>query len=246
MNIYIKWYEKLVIGLFSLFLVIIAIWISVVPLTKSKAFYLYEFKKNDTVEVTGYSMEELEVIAVKIIDYLFNKTDDMQVEINDEIVFSNQALIHMSDVRDLYNDGRTLAFSILFFTIAMGLFIWYNFSRLKKYLFKYTVVIYSLIGLLIIVIGIFAIIDFDLVFDIFHRIIFPNEQKYNDAFFGSVSNYEEIPGVDNLMLIKILSIGLFMDVGIIVGSFAIVVIISWSIVCFIFKKKHNKKEVQNV
>lgn len=245
MDINIKWYEKLIIGLFSLFLVIIAVWITVVPLTKSKDFYMYEYKKNDTVATTGYSTEELEVITDSIINFLFNVSDDMQVEIDGEIVFSNQALIHMSDVRDLYNGGQVLAFAILFFTIAMGVFIFYNYRRLKGHLFKYSIVVYSLVGVLILVIGIFAIIDFDLVFDIFHRVIFPDDQKYNDAFFSSVSNYEEYPGVDNLMLVKILSIGLFMDVGIIVGSFAVFVIIAWIVYCYIVKKKSKKDELKN-
>lgn len=246
MNIKINWYDKLIISFFSLFLVIIAVWITVVPLTKSKDFYMYEYKQNNTVEVTGYSLEELSVITDGIIGFLFNKTDDMQVTIDGENVFSNQALIHMSDVRDLYNGGQVLAIAILFFTIAMGIFIIYNYKRLKNQLFKYSIIVYSLIGTIILLIGVFAIIDFDTVFDIFHRIIFPDEQKFNDAFFGVTSNYDEAPGTDNLMLVKILSIGLFMDVGIIVGSFAVIVIIVWTIYCFILRKKHNKKEVENV
>lgn len=232
----IKWHEKLMIQLFSLFLVIVAIWVVVIPITMSKAFYLYEFQKNDVVNATGYSMQQLSVIADSIIGFLFHRIDTMQVEIGGQIVFSNQALIHMSDVRDLYDGGLIIGFVIFILTFAMGCYMFFKRKKFKNHLFKHTMIIYAVVGTVLLAVLVFAIINFDLVFDFFHHVIFPDPQKYNDAFFSLVSNYSEATGVDNLMLVKILSIELFQDAGIIIVSFTAFIILSWSIYCFIVSK----------
>lgn len=41
----IKWYEKIFISLFSLFLIISTIWITVMLVTSAKAFFIFEFQK---------------------------------------------------------------------------------------------------------------------------------------------------------------------------------------------------------
>ena len=235
----IKWYEKVMIGLFTFFLIIITIWLTVVPITKSKAFYMFEYKKNDTVNETGYTTNELSIITDKMIAFLFNKTDDMQVLINDEIVFSNQALYHMRDVRTLYTGGQIIGWIVLVFWLAIGVYLVMHFKRLRPHLLKYSLIVLLIIFVVLLIAGIFAMVDFNTAFDVFHRIIFPDAQKYDDAFFGPVSNYDELPGVDNLMLIKILSIGLFMDVGLIIGVVLFIVLIAWFITCIVLRKKYK-------
>ena len=53
----IKGFEKVLISLFTLFLIIVTVWLTVVPITKSKSFYMNEYKKNDTDEDTGYTVD---------------------------------------------------------------------------------------------------------------------------------------------------------------------------------------------
>lgn len=239
----IYWYDKVLISLSLVFIILICLWVTVVPITKSKAFYLYEYKKNDTVEVTGYTMEELEIITERIIDFLFNRVDSMQVEIDGKVVFTQQALIHMTDVRTLYNGGRIIGLIVLILTIPTFIYFGLNFKRLRTYFLRYSIIVLTIIFAIVLVFGIIAIVDFDYAFDLFHKIIFPDPQKYEYAFFGSVS---KIPGdnlADNLMLIKILSIELFMDVGIIIGVSLFVTLIIWFTLCFYFNRKYrNKKE----
>jgi integral membrane protein (TIGR01906 family) len=237
----LKTFEKILIGIFTFFLIIITVWLTVVPITKAKSFYMYEYEKNDTSEVTGYSKEELEQITEQIIAYLFNKADSMQVEIDGQVVFSNQALIHMRDVRTLYTGGQIIAWIIFGLWLGIGIYFIFNFKRIRPYLFKYSMIVLGIILVVLLIIGIVAIIDFDYAFVLFHKVLFPDEQKFNDAFFSSISNYDELPGVDNTMLVKILSIGLFMDVGIIIGVSVVVVLLIWFIICFILRKKYYQK-----
>lgn len=236
----IKGFEKVLISLFTLFLIIVTVWLTVVPITKSKSFYMNEYKKNDTVEVTGYTVDELGTITDQIIAFLFNKSETMQVEIGGKIVFSNQALYHMRDVRTLYNGGQFIAWIILILWIGIGVYLGLNFTRLKGHLLKYSAIVLGIVFVILLIVGIIAIIDFDYAFEMFHHIIFPDEQKFKDAFFGYQSNYDELPGVDNLMLVKILSIGLFMDVGIIIGVSVFSVLVIWFIISIILRKKSQR------
>lgn len=241
----IKWYEKIFISLFSLFLIISTIWITVMLVTSSKAFFIFEFQKNDTVNFSGYSMDELSKITDSIIAFLFNKSDSMQVTIDNQIVFSYQALKHMTDVRDLYNGGQIIGLVIFVLTIAIAIYFIFNWQRVKRHLFKYSMIVYALVGLIILGILIFALIDFSEAFYWFHKVIFPDPNKFNDAFFGPVSNYPEAPGVDNEMLVKILSNQLFMDVGIIIASFAGAALLSWTTFSLVMMIK-NKKQMNNL
>lgn len=233
----IKWYEKCLISLFILFLIIVTVWLIIIPTAKSKAFYIAEFKKNDTVIVTGYTMEELDVIAEKIIAYLYGKTDSMQIALHDQPVFSNQALIHMKDVRDLFTGGRILGWIVFVLWLSISGYLIFHFKRLYPYFFKYSMILLaSLFGILLALV-VFAAIDFDHAFEVFHKIIFPNPQKFRDAFFSSVSNYPEIPGVDNLLLIKILSIELFIDMGFLIGIGVLVVLTIWLVLSIMLQRK---------
>jgi len=242
----IKWYEKIFISLFSLFLIISTIWITVMLVTSAKAFFIFEFQKNDTVNVTGYSMEELSKITDVIIAFLFNKSDSMQVTINNQIVFSNQAIKHMSDVRDLYNGGQIIGLVIFLLTIAIAIYFFFNWQRVKKHIFKYSVIVYVLLGAILLGLLVFAIVDFEKAFYWFHKAIFPDPAKFNDAFFDTISNYPEAPGVDNQMLVKILSNQLFMDVGIIIASFATTALLAWTIFSLTMMIKSKRPHLNNI
>lgn len=239
----IKLYEKLIISLLTIFIIVITLWITIIPITKSKSFYMKQYKLHNTSEVTGYNEEELSIITDKIIAYLFEETDDMQVQINGMDVFSNQALYHMRDVRDLYIKGQRLAWLILGLFILASIYIFFHFNRLKKYLLRYSIVSICVIFIIILIFASLALIDFNYAFELFHHIIFPSESKYNDAFFGTISNYPEKEGVNNRMLILILSNGLFMNVGLILLEVVVVVLVIWFGSLIIINKLNKKNKI---
>lgn len=239
-----KTLNKIIIVIANFCLLIVALWAVTVPITGNKKYYMYEFEKNKTVEETGYNLEELSLIADSIINYLMEKSDDMQIIINEKPVFSNQAIIHMKDVKSLYIGGKIIGIICLTLLILSIAYIIVFYKDLKSYLLKYSLITISVIGGLLLLFALYALIDFDNAFVFFHKVLFPNEQKFNDAFFSSHSNYPELPGTDNLMLIKILDISLFMDCGIIIGSFVLITEAIWFIILNIFNKKVQIKKAE--
>lgn len=235
-----KTMDKIIIIFTNILLLISAVWAVTIPVTSTKAFYLYEFQKTNTVEETGYTQVELDNIANTIIRFLMDKTDDMQVVIDDIPVFSNQAIYHMQDVKDLYVNGNKIGIISLVLFILSFIYIILNYKRIKPILFQYSLFTVATILLVCLIFASYAILDFNRAFTFFHRVIFPNEQKFNDAFFSYTSNYPELPGVNNLMLTTILDIRLFMDAGIIIGSFVVFVEGMWLTILSIIKRKIPK------
>lgn len=233
----------IVIIIFNIFLLLALIAISTLLITQSTSFYMFEYNKNNTLVKSGYNLEQLRVITKTVIEYLFNKVDSMQVVINDIDVFSVQALKHMADVKTLYQGGIIIGVIALVITCILAAYIFLHYKYLKKYLLKTTLITFGvIIGILIIVVGLSAL-NFDLAFEVFHKIIFPDSQKFDDAFFSSYSNYPEKPGVNNLMLVTILSQGLFMDAGLLIVASTVVCLIVWLIIILILRKKDKTRSI---
>lgn len=229
--------DRVAIVLFNILLIAMVLWATIIPIAKSRSFYFRQYDKFNTYEASGYSEEELALITDTIIAYLFDETDDMQVEISGEIVFSNQALIHMSDVKDLFIGGQKLAWLLLCIWVLVIVYLYLRFAMIKQYLFKVSLITIAVVVGVVVVVGIWAIFDFNHVFELFHHIIFPDEIKFRDAFFSDESYYDELPGVNNRMLIIILSTGLFMNIGIIIGIAIVVVLLVWLTALGFLRKK---------
>ncbi|MFA6627646.1 MAG: DUF1461 domain-containing protein [Bacilli bacterium] len=214
-----KWhplvYQSIIVS-FNIFLMIILVWMITIFATKSLNFYMFEFIKNDTTNVTGYTIDELRLIAQQIIDYLFYRVETMQIQIGGQDVFSNQALFHMADVRTLYRGGSLIGWIVLALEIGLATILITHYQFIKNDLLKISLSTLGIIFAILVAIGLLAMLDFDQSFEMFHHIIFPDPVKFKDAFFGTQSNYSEAPGINNLMLVLILSEGLFMDVGLLI------------------------------
>lgn len=235
--------NKTIVIIFTICLVLITIFSIVFPLAYSLRFYEYSFLKNNTAELTGYTDRQLSRIALHIIRFLKGEAISFHYEVDNLNVFSNQAIIHMKDVRDLFFLLQKLMFFILVLFLGLIVYIYVKKQQFKDIMFKYSLItILVIIGILLIF-GIIAIIDFDFAFTLFHRIIFFDETKFNDSFFGRQSNYPELDYVDNRMLVWILSEKFFIDFAIIVVAFTVFVIIVYLLLMYWFKKKANKQEI---
>jgi integral membrane protein (TIGR01906 family) len=208
--------DRIVIIIFPLLLIILSIGISSISFTKSKSFYMNEFKKNDTVstltdyyynpdgeiEERTYTEDDLDTIITSIIDYLMDKTDDMQVIIDDKYVFSNQAIKHMADVKVLYQKGILLCKILFIVFIISSLYFIYRYKKLQGILFKYSVIPYAVVLLVVIILIICMMSNFYNTFVIFHKIIFPDPVQYRDAFFRYTSNYEELSSIQLVLILR--------------------------------------------
>lgn len=133
--------------------------------------YEYGFDKYDVSLATGLDSEELREIALEIIDY-YNSDE----ELIDVDVYTEREILHMKDVKSLVRLDYTLQLISLIYII---LFVVVGFV-LKRGQFWRQLVGGMMWGgwftiSLIVSIGIWALIDFDSLFYLFHIISFNND-----------------------------------------------------------------------
>jgi integral membrane protein (TIGR01906 family) len=144
-----------------------------------ESFYADMHEELNITEVVGTNSGELAGISSKIIDYLRNKTDslDMKAEIGGESVevFGEREKLHMVDVKKLFMGGFYLRNALLALVI-LSLFILYvmNDRKMKKpgkaiLASGFTVVILSVL------IATMVFTDFQKYFIGFHKIFFRND-----------------------------------------------------------------------
>lgn len=99
--------DKILIVLFNICLLLVAIWISAVPIAKSKSYYQKQFEKNEIYahyedgtlvqtrfryiggtryNSTYFTDEQLDIIIDHIIDYLFKGKDTFELKMDDVLV----------------------------------------------------------------------------------------------------------------------------------------------------------------
>lgn len=142
-----------------------------------KNFYLKEFAKYDIPSVTKISMENLEQVTIKLIDYLKDHEKDlnMQTAVDGENreVFGERAKQHMVDVKVLFLQGYTLRNIGVALVILAALYL----SWKKDYeAFSKGILNSGLLSLVFIIMILFLItINFNKYFTIFHEIFFTND-----------------------------------------------------------------------
>ena len=161
----------------------------------------------------------------------------MQVEVDGKTVFSNQALIHMKDVKVLYQTSILLLNIVFFLTIGILVYIYFRFKYIKPIMFKYSLITFGIILSICAIMGIWILLDWEKAFEFFHKVIFPDPIKFRDAFFGWKSYYEELPHINNVVLVTVLSTSTFMDAAIIIISGTLVTYILYLVLTILIKKE---------
>ncbi|WP_353097501.1 TIGR01906 family membrane protein [Tissierella praeacuta] len=130
--------------------------------------YIKAYSKYNVMEMTGKSLEELDNITNKLLNYLKGKVGIETLESN----FNKREILHMKDVRGLFKRGFILQYlSVILSSVIITFFI---INDKKEILGKY---LYKGIFISLISIGFFGIIiysNFDKYFVYFHYIFFRN------------------------------------------------------------------------
>lgn len=197
----IKLGDYLLTIFFALLFILATAFISIIPIASNNQYYMKQFIKNGVGENLNYTIEELEAITESITNYLFRGAESMQIQINDKNVFSDQAILHMADVKDLFN-LLTIA-GIISITLILFLCIYFYIRRkeIKKNFRLITYLTFLFFLLLVIAAAIYALVDFNEAWTNFHHLIFPDPEKFNNAFFPY-----------NDTLINILTLDFFFDI----------------------------------
>lgn len=160
--------NKIISIIFSIFLPITILLLSVNIIAFNESFYAKKYDEYGIPSSTNIEKEGLMDLTNKLFKYLKGKEDNSYIE----KYFNKKELIHLEDVRVLFEKGFVLRnISII---ILLASFLYLIFKNPKN-LVKYSM--YSSIVSLGIVLAVFLLylIDFNKYFTYFHLILFDND-----------------------------------------------------------------------
>ncbi len=264
--------DRAVVIIASILFILLLFCISILPIAKSKKYYMNQHHKNDVVGIlneytfTGrkhyqtdsdgklyefsypddyeVTWELVEVATNHIIDYLYNKDVDsmqFQIEHNGETYdfFTNQAIVHMVDVKVLFIGGINLCYLCIILFIICVAYLIYRRNYIKDYIVKTYII--SVIAFFIVILGVilFVLIDFDTAFTVFHYLIFNSA----DAELAISFSYYDT-------LTNVLTSDFFMTIGLTIGIIFIC-LLTLSVISSILIKKYGykifiKEKIHNV
>jgi len=214
--------------IFSISVLIVSLWVSILIPTYDKGFYFRQYEKNDVHATIRISEEDLQKVTMQIIRYLQLKTDqlNLEVEIDSEmrLFYNERELLHMEDVQDLFwffgiLSGICAVIAVLIFLALRSL---PDFSLVIAKCVRNTFVFFILIAVSLIIL---ISTDFDKYFTIFHEIFFSNDLWILD------------PATD--LLINIVPLPFFISISIYVAVvfviFSTVIVLSTSLL--LYKRK---------
>lgn len=154
----------LVISLSLMFLVI-----SIERNAYNNNYFIKSFEKYNIEQATSKSMEELDLITIDIIKYLKHKGGNELLEPH----FNEREILHMEDVQKLFDLARIIKYitMITSFIIMLYFIKKRQISTLGKTLFYGLFSNYIVLSIL----GILLLVDFNKYFTYFHLIFFTNE-----------------------------------------------------------------------
>ncbi len=169
--------KKIVQGIFNFSLVIFLFTFSINLIASNLAFYQFAFQQFDIAETSELSEDEYLEATSRLLDYISGEDVEiqMQVEDNGQLVdlYSADVIAHMVDVRALYLVLlKVLKFSFLGLLISSVLVYILNLKTKLFPRFKQASIILGgiLIGLVM-----YALIDFEAFWVLFHKLLFTND-----------------------------------------------------------------------
>lgn len=199
-------------------------------------FFMEEFEKYNRTEATGMDRDQLSKVAQAFIDYLSMEKDElnMQVVVNgrERLLFNDKELMHMDDVRGLFEGGFALClWAVILSAISIAAIgLWGNrkgidgIARALAWASGVSLALGATVALLLAT-------DFDRWFVYFHLTFFNNDLWQLD------------PSTD--MLINIFNEGFFADAAFRIliyafGTMAIILAASMALIVY-----RNKKVPKN-
>jgi integral membrane protein (TIGR01906 family) len=140
-------------------------------------FYHYGFEKYGISARTGIEMAELDKAARGLIDYFNSAEEYIDISVTKDgdsfTLFNEREVLHLKDVKDLFRlDYRILLFTAIYALAFAGLSLW---KKGWRYLVWGAVGGSGLTLLIMLLLGLGMVLDFDGLFLLFHLVSFSNE-----------------------------------------------------------------------
>jgi integral membrane protein (TIGR01906 family) len=190
--------------------------ISIMAISFNPDIYVRLFEKYHVDHQSGLSFVQLDKFAENTTSYLRGSTNNFNIKIDEtkdgEYAFNNREVLHMKDVKSIFNRIRYTNYISLFLVALMILAVRLN-SDIRKKCFKFQIVFTGFfIGLLFLLIK----VDFSKYFIKFHELFFSNDLWLLNP--------------DTDLLIRILPSGFFLDMAvIIIGLFLLLSLIFFGV-----------------
>jgi len=175
-----KHFKKTIAILFGINLWIITL-LTVLQITAfDTAFYHEQYLKLDTANYIAVSEADLMKATEVLLDYTSGKRDNLDITVQIDSVmspyFNQKEIDHMVDVRNLYLGFINLRNGLVVFNLLLFAFLWFKAKEDIVHLL-YSGFKYASLGVGLAVIGIlaYAIIDFEHFWTTFHHLLFTNE-----------------------------------------------------------------------
>lgn len=170
------------VGVPALILLVLSIPVLIVCSTvciysKSVSLYKAGFEKYNISRVTGISNVQLEQIARQLVDYFNSKSSTPQVIVNingnQQLVYSEKELLHLKDVREIIRIFSILQITaiLIFVSVAILLYSTFGFRRLLQGIQIGAIIAGTVTAVLVV----WALLDFNGLFLLFHFVSFSND-----------------------------------------------------------------------
>lgn len=139
--------------------------------------YRYGFEKYNIGKVTHISAEQLDQAAVMMVRYLGGQSDTPQLIVDKNgkaaLLYNEKELIHLADVRVITDIFRILLVVSLITLLMIGILLFYRSGtgQLTRGLRYGAIIMLVFTGVLIV----WAVLDFDSLFYLFHILSFNND-----------------------------------------------------------------------
>lgn len=169
-----KYFKKILIVLFILCVPLFCVSFTFNREFSTTWFYTYGFQKYNISQATGFSDDDLNMVADKFVEYFNSSTPDIFITVDGwqgYSIFNQQETLHFKDVKDLFNLDQRIMFLSLG-GLILGVIWWQrrNWPALGKALITGSILTAAL--LMVLVVGINT--DFDSLFLDFHVLAFSN------------------------------------------------------------------------
>lgn len=172
---------------------------SVFTVANTNSFYTEQYAAVNAEKATGMSMEDLDKTTSMLLDYLNDRRDDLDLQVEKwgeaELVFNEREISHMVDVKNLY----ATAAKVMYISLALALIIMaylfkkdgkaqFFISAVKGYKTSLTVAI-----ILCVIFGAAFTVGFNSFWTLFHEIVFTNDLWLLDPRTSTMINMYPLP-----------------------------------------------------
>ncbi len=185
--------KKIFYYLSALLLIIACLLGSVFARALDSDFYVQQYEKNNTMQATGMSIEDLQRASDALLDYMMDETDTIEVTAlvngHERLVFDERETMHMVDVKVLFLNALTAFYACAIVSIiiiaAMLIVDRLNGLLLLSKAFGRMLIIFVCI---ITILGVFFYFNFNVFWTLFHMVLFTNDLWILDASISIMIN----------------------------------------------------------